>query len=470
MSDKSTALALEILAFARNSLIFHMRFMDAALCFLELEIHQKHAFASDGEKLYFQPKHVFSLYKGEQNAVNRNFLHVVMHYIFKHPFVGRKVDMPRWDLACDVAVENVISDLKLSITQCARERRQAKLIERLRETVNPLTAEKLYRHFTNGIYSDEDIEKLRRDFYADDHILWYEFPGKSEEKSDEQSNKGGSAGNGGDGSGQNSSDSGTPQPDNDARATREEIEERWHAVSERTMVDIETASKIQGDCAGVLTQNLRTVTREQYDYSEFLRKFAVLGEEIKLNDDEFDYIFYTYGLSLYKNVPLIEPLEYKEVKRVREFVIAIDTSGSVSGELVQAFLQKTYNILMQAESFFTKINLRILQCDAAIQADYKITSRREFDDCLSSMQLHGFGGTDFRPVFRYVDDLIATDEFSNLKGLIYFTDGYGTYPERKPQYETAFVFIETDDKDLTEPKVPVWAIRLILQQEQLYAE
>lgn len=72
---------------------------------------------------------------------------------------------------------------------------------------------------------------------------------------------------------------------------------------------------------------------------------------MRVNDDEFDYIFYTYGLKLYERMPLIEPLEYKEVKRIKEFVIAIDTSGSVSGELVQKFIQKTYNILKTRKAF-----------------------------------------------------------------------------------------------------------------------
>lgn len=185
---------------------------------------------------------------------------------------------------------------------------------------------------------------------------------------------------------------------------------------------------------------------------------------MKINDDEFDYIFYTYGLQLYEKMPLIEPLEYKEVKRIKEFVIAIDTSGSVAGELVQKFVQKTYNILKQSESFFTKINLHIIQCDAVIQEDAKITSQEEFDEYLKTMKLKGFGGTDFRPVFRYVDDMIKNKEFTNLKGLIYFTDGYGDFPERQPDYHTAFVFI---DDDYNNPDVPVWAIKLILQKDEI---
>lgn len=206
------------------------------------------------------------------------------------------------------------------------------------------------------------------------------------------------------------------------------------------------------------------MNREKYDYTAFLRKFAVMGEAMKVNDDEFDYIFYTYGMKLFGNMPLIEPLEYKEVKRIREFVIAIDTSGSVAGELVQKFIQKTYNILKQEESFFTKINLHIIQCDAEIQEDVKITSQEEFDRYLATMQLRGFGGTDFRPVFAHVEELRKNREFTNLKGLIYFTDGYGTFPAQKPDYHTAFVFIRDEYQN---PDVPPWAIKLVLEPEEI---
>ncbi|MBR1738145.1 MAG: hypothetical protein IJ736_14235 [Firmicutes bacterium] len=67
------------------------------------------------------------------------------------------------------------------------------------------------------------------------------------------------------------------------------------------------------------------------------------------------------------------------MKRIKEFVIAIDTSGSVSGETVQIFVQKTYNILKEEESFFTKIYLHIILCDAEIQEDIKITKQEELD-------------------------------------------------------------------------------------------
>ena len=206
------------------------------------------------------------------------------------------------------------------------------------------------------------------------------------------------------------------------------------------------------------------MNRETYDYSEFLRKFAALGEELKVNDDEFDYIFYTYGLNLYGNLPLIEPLEYQEVKRVREFVIIIDTSGSTSGELVQKFVQKTYNVLKQKESFSQKVNLHIIQCDEEIQEDKKISTEKELDRYLEEMEIKGQGGTDFRPAFAYVDELVKNHEFKNLKGVIYFTDGFGEFPEKKPDYETAFVYLEENYQN---PEVPPWAIKLILRPEEI---
>ena len=242
------------------------------------------------------------------------------------------------------------------------------------------------------------------------------------------------------------------------------MEQAWKDISQRMQMDLETFSKQQGDRAGALTQNLQAVNRETYDYTAFLKKFAVRGEVMRLDPDEFDYVYYTYGLKLYQNMPLIEPLEYREVKRIREFVIAIDTSGSTSGELVQKFVQKTHNVLKSTESFFSKINLHILQCDADIQEDVKITSQEEFDAYLKTMTIKGLGGTDFRPVFARVDELRRKKEFQNLRGLIYFTDGYGDFPEKKPDYDAAFVFVEDEYNN---PDVPPWAIKLVLQKDEI---
>ena len=67
-------------------------------------------------------------------------------------------------------------------------------------------------------------------------------------------------------------------------------------------------------------------------------------------------------------------------------------------------------------------------------------------------------------MFAYVDQLRQQGLLKDLKGLIYFTDGYGTFPLNKPDYETAFVFL---DDEYARPQVPPWAIRLVLRTEEI---
>lgn len=43
-------------------------------------------------------------------------------------------------------------------------------------------------------------------------------------------------------------------------------------------------------------------------------------------------------------------------------------------------------------------------------------------------------------------------------------DGYGVFPERKPDYDTAFVFVK-DDYEI--PEVPPWAIKLVLEKNDI---
>ena len=193
----------------------------------------------------------------------------------------------------------------------------------------------------------------------------------------------------------------------------------------------------------------------------------MLKEELHADPDSFDYIFYHYGMQLYGNMPLIEPQETREVHKVEDFVIAVDTSMSCKGDLIRLFLQETYGVLSESESFFRKVNIHIIQCDEKIQEDVIIRSGKDLEQYMNHFTVKGMGGTDFRPVFAYVNTLIAQRAFTNLRGLIYFTDGYGTFPAKRPMYETAFIFMQEDYRDID---VPPWAIKLILEPEDLRKE
>lgn len=248
--------------------------------------------------------------------------------------------------------------------------------------------------------------------------------------------------------------------------SREQQISEWRDVASALAVNLQTYAKARGETLSGLVDELEQASHEPVDYSEFLRQFAIPGEVMRLSDDEFDYVYYTYGIDLYGNVPLIEPLEYREEKRVREFVIAIDTSGSVQGEIVREFVNATFDILKSTESFHSKVHVRILQCDTEVRSEDVITSLDELRDWGRSMKLLGGGGTDFRPVFRHVDALIEAGEFSNMVGLVYFTDGWGEYPDYMPAYRTAFAFYDDDFRPDT---VPPWAIQVVLDKNAIEA-
>ena len=213
-----------------------------------------------------------------------------------------------------------------------------------------------------------------------------------------------------------------------------------------------------------LQDMLQAENRERYDYRQFLRRFSVLKEEIEVDPDSFDPVFYSYGMSLYGNMPLIEPLETKEVFRIEDFVIVIDTSMSCSGELVQRFLEETYDVLSESDTYFRKIRIHICSVDDKVQSDVLIECAEDLKGLYGAFQITGFGGTDFRPAFEYVNELRAKREVDGLRGLIYLRMEKESIRFEAPVYDAAFVFIEHLYSD---ESVPAWAMKVVLEEEQL---
>lgn len=420
MVEQISSLAREVIRLAHDGILINMRFLDVALDKLKLEEReQMGAFAFDGSKLYYDPALLLARYRKEPHFAVRLYLHVLLHCIFYHSYQTDKLERELWDLSTDIAVENTVLEMNLHLAALPSDAVLRGRLDILKKQAGGLTAEKLYRHFRIEQPSGKALKEWRELCHYDEHLYW--------DRKEELTLSG----------------------------------EEWRKVSERVKADLKSFSKDKNNGQS-MEENLKEATREKYDYSDFLRRFMTMGETIQINDDEFDYIYYTYGLSHYGNMPLVEPLEYKDANKIRDFVIAVDTSASCRGELVQAFLNKTYQMMQQKENFFRKINVHIIQCDNEVQSDTKITCQEEFDAFMKNGRLKGFGSTDFRPVFEYVEALREAGEFADLKGLLYFTDGYGIYPERMPDYDTAFIFLREDGEA---PEVPPWAIKIVLNGE-----
>lgn len=425
-AEKLKSLGVSILCAARDELYFSMRFLDVALSSFVYQMDSSVSpFGTDGAVMYFHPQQLGGLLRENRILVNRGYLHMVFHCIFRHMF-KRTDDERYWDLSCDIAAEHLIDGCDKRPVRWSRSLLRRETYRKLETGGRVMNAERIFRELKAWELTEKELSRLEEEFRTDDHRYW--------------ENRG-------------------PE-----RKKEPELSRKWQEINEKMETDLETFSKDASEENGSFLGQLRVENRERQDYREFLRKFSVLREEMGTDPDTFDYGFYSYGLTLYGNMPLIEPLETREVRRIADFVIVIDTSMSCSGTLVRRFLEETYSVLKQNDSYFRRVNVHIIQCDEKVHSDVKITSEKELKKYMDQFELYGEGGTDFRPAFAYVDELLGMGEFDDLKGLIYFTDGYGIYPSRMPPYKTAFVFLEEDYRDAD---VPAWAIRLVLREDEL---
>ena len=435
--------ASEVLNFSRQRTLVNMRFLEPAIRMLtespsKCMRTRSYGMGTDGKNLYYNPEYVLRAYQKEKGFVSRMYLHLVVHGIFRHFFVNPQIEQRKWDLACDMATEYIIESWKLDFADISAGADEKRELDRIRKNVGLMNAEKIYGYLKKT--KESEIDRLEKIFRRDDHSFWYP---ETKNRNDVIQVK-----------------SGQVNQNREVMFSNQKLEELWKQAAKKIQVDLETFMRSRSGETGDFLVNLKLANRKKQDYSAFLRKFTRLGEHMKINDEEFDYNFYTYGMQLYGNMPLIEPLEYKDVRVVKTFVTVIDTSGSVEEEKLRRFLEKTYQILKSGQKSKDRVNFHLIQCDALVQKDVKITSEKELEQVMEDLTLYGRGGTDFRPAFEYIEELRKNGELTNLNGMLYFTDGMGVYPRKKPEYPVAFIYdSEVLDKI---PEVPAWAIRYLM--------
>ena len=122
-------------------------------------------------------------------------------------------------------------------------------------------------------------------------------------------------------------------------------------------------------------------------------------------------------------------------------MIALDTSGSISQEMLRDFLSEVQGIMDQYNSY----KIHVVQFDTNVYGADEFTS----DDgrTMAEYELVGGGGTDFDVVFRYMEEYgIEPDQ------LVMFTDGYPFGSWGNPDYcDTCFVIHSNHDKGLQAP-------------------
>ena len=83
------SVAKDILNITKSRMLVNFRFLDTAIGRLDV-LNEDLIFqlATNGQRLYFCSQYVIEEYQKEPQALNRAYMHAVLHCIFRHMFVS----------------------------------------------------------------------------------------------------------------------------------------------------------------------------------------------------------------------------------------------------------------------------------------------------------------------------------------------------------------------------------------------
>ena len=111
-----------------------------------------------------------------------------------------------------------------------------------------------------------------------------------------------------------------------------------------------------------------------------------------------------------------------------DVIVALDTSGSVREEELRAFLAEIDALKGQVRAAIT-----LHACDERLDAQGP-WHFAAWEPVRLPESLHGGGGTDFRPLFEWVEQ-----EHLRPDLLLYFTDAQGRFPPSEPPYPVVWL-------------------------------
>ena len=293
----------------------------------------------DAQKLYWNEQEVLKWFREGMEVLERQYVHLLFHGIFLHGFRRKKAEERIWWLACDLLAEYRIDRMHVPGFAWPIPACRSRYYREIKEASVPFDERSLCTWLASR--EEKELEELERIFRKDEHVYWRENEQAVYENHTGQEWK--------------------PE---ETQGVSEAVH-RWRTVFEHLELRQEEHRRQAGGSVGTRTEQIVLQKERGYDYRRFLKQFAVEKEERLLDMDSFDCIPYDYSRRMYERLVFLEPLEYKEVRRLQEFVIAIDTSGSCSGEVVRRFLTETWEILQEKENFFRDMRIHLIQIGRA---------------------------------------------------------------------------------------------------------
>jgi predicted metal-dependent peptidase len=344
--------------------------------------------ATDGVSLFFSPAFVDKISDPEVLGV---LCHEVLHVAYCHHLRRGKRDARLWNIACDYAINLIVIDSGMKLPEGGL----------ISEDYRGLSAEKIYDLL---VKEQGNTDKPQGGGgHIPDGDDW-EIGGVLDKLAE------------------------------DGKPLTEEQKVAAIRQTEVTVSEAASAALAQGKLPKELRRLINEIAKGTVRWDEELQR--IFASTFSAD--------YTWSRPNRRHIGRGVYLPSTIKEGVGEVVIGVDTSGSISGPILDAFWSVVDDIIDQA----SPERVHIVWCDSRVQH----TQTFEKGESLKP-EARGGGGTDFRPVFRWVED-----QGIEPQALIYITDMYGSFPAEAPDYPT--IWVKTTDVEApfgSEVKIEVGA-------------
>ena len=353
---------------------------------------------TDGDRIAFSPAFMDELSDSELEFV---LMHEILHVALRHCARVGERDPFLFNIACDIVVNS-------NILQSNDGRKETITLKKYGESMHLTPSGEEGAKFTAEEVYEQLLKKAQKQ------------AGKGAQDKDEQEGKkseggrGDGASGGKNGGSKKRTDGGFDEHDKWKKTESEEERALW----EKRVLDACEAVEIRQACTGRGTlplgaeRKLKELREPQTDWRQVLSNFV--------QEEVCDYSFSPPDRR-FDESPFFLPDFNEKEERVSNILFMIDTSGSMSDDMVTAAYSEVKGAIDQ---FGGRLRGWLGFFDAAVVEPKPFEGVEEF----KIIKAKGGGGTDFEVIFRYVEEKMS----ENLPvSIIVLTDGYAPFPKEE---------------------------------------
>ena len=338
--------------------------------------------ATDAKAIYYNRKYISELSLPQVQFV---LAHEALHCALSHFARRQHRTRQRWDLACDFAINPLLMADGLSPPPNALSLKE----------YEGMTAEEIYPL----IKENPDQAPMDQHLYDDEHQAGGNRdsnPGEGKVTETEDGRQGELDEHTG----------GAAQPPPLNADERNQLQTQW----QQRLAGAAQSAMRAGKLGGAMGRMVDHLLQPQLPWRMLLARYMTMQGR-----DDFNYA----RPSRREGEAIFPSLRAAQV----DVVIAIDTSGSILPGEMNQFLAEVNAIKGQIRA-----RVQFLGCDSVL-AKGAPWIYEAWEELTLPAQIKGGGGTDFRPVFDWIDTAGGVPDL-----LLYFTDAKGAFPEREPSY------------------------------------